>query len=572
MSNSIVRFNVNVVLFAALTAATVSYSPVALSNLPVCMSASSDADGDGYGWENNDSCIVAAPAASSGGGLPVCLSADSDSDGDGFGWENNDSCRVVTGVVTAAAGPASPSSERPACLLATSDPDGDGFGWENNDTCTVTAATGSNAGSTVISPSPSTPASRPVCLSADSDSDGDGFGWENGDTCVVASSTVNPDAGTADNGNSDNGNNVGTGDTTTEFSAISPSGTLSSGTPVFQWNPLQGAEMYTLAISDSRGNGYSYQIDPLRAGCQSGGTCSATPDLGYYDNDLTWRVKTTVDGSDGPETDRINITTPQNINIQPVKSGQCEAWPSVAYDKYVVLNNTWNSRAMNSDDWSQKIFVNEDNFGNVRPTWTYDWLGQFDGGEIDVKAYPEVLYGPKLGTHVSGTKEETGLPELVRDLPEFVVNYSYSETGTAERNVALESFFHDSCNIAGPCDDVDNRAFEMMIWVENPTIRTPGKLALTGVMIDNRLWNVYIKPDSDPHYIAFTAQDSQPTGTINWNRFVEWTTAWTAEVSEELGIDVLSPEFCMGAIEIGTEMWWGAGSFTLNQFDVSFSR
>ena len=40
---------------------------------------------------------------------------------------------------------------------------------------------------------------------------------------------------------------------------------------------------------------------------------------------------------------------------------------------------------MNSDDWSQKIFVNEDNFGNVRPTWTYDWLGQFDGGEIELK-------------------------------------------------------------------------------------------------------------------------------------------------------------------------------------------
>ena len=557
MNNSKVRHHVNVLLFAAMAATAGSYSPAALSNLPVCLSASSDADGDGYGWENNDSCIVAAPAASgssSSGGLPVCLSADSDPDGDGFGWENNDSCRVVAGTVTA---PVTPATGRPVCTLATSDPDGDGFGWENNDTCIVTAGSTGGSGTPGTGTATGSTAARPACLLAGSDPDGDGFGWENGDTCIVTTTGT--------------GNSGSAGSTTTEFRAISPSGTLSSGTPEFQWNPLDGAEMYTLAISDSQGNGYSYQIDPLRAGCQSGGTCSATPDLGYYDNDLTWRVKTTVNGSDGPETDRINITTPQNINIQPVKSGQCEAWPSVAYDKFVVLNNTWNSRAMNSDAWSQKIFVNEDNFGNVRPTWTYDWLGQFDGGEIDVKAYPEVLYGPKLGTHISGTKAETGLPELVRDLPEFVVNYSYTETGTAERNVALESFFHDSCNIAGPCDDVDNRVYEMMIWVENPTIRTPGKLALTGVMVDNRLWNVYIKPDSNKHYIAFTAQDSQPTGTINWNRFVEWTSAWTAEVSEELGIDVLSPDFCMGAIEIGTEMWWGAGSFTLNQFDVSFS-
>jgi len=169
---------------------------------------------------------------------------------------------------------------------------------------------------------------------------------------------------------------------------------------------------------------------------------------------------------------------------------------------------------MHDSNWLQKIFVNEDNFGNVRPTWTYDWLGQFDGQEIEVKSYPEVLYGPKLGTHISGSKEETGLPEFVRDLPEFTVEYAYTETGTAERNVALESFFHDSCDIAGPCDPVDNRAYEMMIWVENPTIRTPGKRALTGVMIDDRLWDVYIKPDSNKHYIAFTAHNSHPTGTM----------------------------------------------------------
>ena len=573
MTNSKVWHNVNAALFATMAITLGSYSPMAQSALPVCESASSDPDGDGYGWENNNSCIVAASSPTSGGGLPACQSADSDSDGDGYGWENNASCRVAANTAATPAGPtpststATPSAERPACVLAASDPDGDGYGWENGATCLVTSVTGSGSsgsnGNGSSSSGQSSTAARPDCLLDDSDSDGDGYGWENGATCIVT-------AGNSTGGNT-GGSNTG-GNSTSDFRAIGPSGTLGTGTPVFEWNPLDGAEMYTVAISDSNGNGYSYQIDPLRAGCQSGGTCSAKPDLGYYDNDLTWRVKTTVNGSDGPETDRVAITTPQNINIQPVKSGQCEAWPSVAYDKYVVLNNTWNSRAMNSSDWNQRIFVNEDNFGNVRPTWTYDWLGRFDGGEIDVKAYPEVLYGPKLGTHVSGTKAETGLPELVRDLPEFVVNYSYAETGTAERNVALESFFHDSCNIAGPCDEVDNRAYEMMIWVENPSIRTPGKLALTGVMIDNRLWNVYIKPDSNKHYIAFTAQDSQPTGTLNWNRFVEWTSAWTAENAEQLGIDVLKPEFCMGAIEIGTEMWWGAGSFTLNQFDVSFTR
>lgn len=181
-----------------------------------------------------------------------------------------------------------------------------------------------------------------------------------------------------------------------------------------------------------------------------------------------------------------------------------------------------------------------------------------------------MFYGPKLGTHVSGSKEETGLPELVRNLPEFVVTYDFSETGTdAERNVALESFFHDSCNIQGPCDDVDNRAYEMMIWVNNPDIRTPGDLAVSGVMVDDKLWDVYIKPRSDKHYIAFTAQTPSTSGTINWKRFVDWTQQWTSENADTLQIDKLDPDFCMAAIEMGTEMWWGQGTFTLNKFEVT---
>ncbi len=556
---------------AALTASAGSFNLHAQSPLPICQSAASDSDGDGYGWENSASCLVGTVdnssnsntnSPSSTGGVIFCQSAASDSDGDGYGWENNQSCVV-------AANSADPvqdiPSMTPLCASANSDPDGDGFGWENNASCVVAASQSTGSTGTGDSTGPI------ICQSPGSDSDGDGYGWENNQSCLVSNAPT-MDGGNTGGGNPGGGDPAG-GESASGFSAIGPSGVLSTGTPTFQWNALDNADRYTLAVADSLGNGYAFEVDPFSAGCAAGGICSVTPDLAYYDNDLTWRIKTIVDGADGPETPRVSITTPQNINIQPVKSGQCEAWPSVAYDKYVVLNNTWNSRSMNRSNWNQKIFVNENtNQSTVTPSWSYDFLGQFDGDEIEVKAYPEVLYGPKLGTHISGSKAETGLPELVSSLPEFVVEYAYSETGNAERNVALESFFHDSCNIAGPCDEVDNRVYEMMIWVENPSIRTPGQLALTGVMIDNRLWNVYIKPNSNKHYIAFTAQNSQPSGTINWNRFVEWTQSWTAQNSSTLGIDVLKPEFCMGAIEMGTELWWGAGSFTLDKFDVSFSQ
>jgi hypothetical protein len=141
-----------VVLFAVLTA------PLTAQTIPICLSASSDSDGDGFGWENRQSCRVVATVG-------TCRSAESDSDGDGFGWENGKSCRVTSAPVT--------------CQNADSDPDGDGFGWENDRSCRVVAG---SAGAT------------PVCRSAESDPDGDGFGWENARTCRVAGSTEKPSA------------------------------------------------------------------------------------------------------------------------------------------------------------------------------------------------------------------------------------------------------------------------------------------------------------------------------------------------------------------------------------------
>ena len=73
-----------------------------------CESASSDPDGDGWGWENEASCLVVAANGDDNGDQqndpqtdqpsnrhPACVSAASDSDGDGWGWENSRSCKVV---------------------------------------------------------------------------------------------------------------------------------------------------------------------------------------------------------------------------------------------------------------------------------------------------------------------------------------------------------------------------------------------------------------------------------------------------------------------------------------------
>ncbi|AWB65998.1 beta-mannosidase [Saccharobesus litoralis] len=61
-------------------------------NYPNCSSAAADPDGDGWGWENGQSCIVVNTHAPNG--FPYCSSSSVDPDGDGWGWENNGSCVV----------------------------------------------------------------------------------------------------------------------------------------------------------------------------------------------------------------------------------------------------------------------------------------------------------------------------------------------------------------------------------------------------------------------------------------------------------------------------------------------
>jgi len=68
----------------------------------ICQNINSDPDGDGYGWENDSTCIVdgsATEAALTNLEHTLCSSTDVDPDGDGWGWENNASCKVQVAVV-----------------------------------------------------------------------------------------------------------------------------------------------------------------------------------------------------------------------------------------------------------------------------------------------------------------------------------------------------------------------------------------------------------------------------------------------------------------------------------------
>ena len=195
----------------------------------------------------------------------------------------------------------------------------------------------------------------------------------------------------------------------------------------------------------------------------------------------------------------------------------CAPWMEISYGNHLNLqNNTWNDSGVFSDNWSQCITLNGAN-GNYTANWDYNWLNRFEGEEFSVKSYPQVYYGRKTSFNQSGSVAETGLPVRINVLPQITVDFKYSETGNAERNVALESFLHTSCEA-----EDNNKFFEMMVWVASPTIRTPGVQVATAT-IDGRNWSVYTNPQLSWGYVAFVANEQINEGSLNWNAFIDWS-------------------------------------------------
>ena len=426
---------------------------------------------------------------------PVCSSPSFDSDGDGFGWENNQTCLVNSAATTNSGVNSSTSgvSSHPACISASSDPDGDGFGFENNRSCRVTSS-GVQQNTPAVSSTTSS-STHPECRSNASDQDNDGFGFEDGASCRVTSNSVAPSA------------------------AISPTpGVAPPPVAAATAGFSNGHPVCLTDASDAGNNGFGFENNR---------TCVVT-----------------------------GATATRNRPLLNQRS--CIPWLEIGYGNYKLQNNVWNASAVFSNNWSQCIEL-QGSPGNYVASWDYNWLQRNEGNEFAVKSYPQVYYGRKTRYNLSGTVAETGLPQLTDNLSQYQVQYDFSETGIVERNVALESFFHTSCEA-----EEHNKQFEMMVWVGIPNIRTPGT-QVTSATIDGQGWDVYVNTQLPWAYVAYVAQNPSNRGTLNWNAFVDWS----RNVGPAFGVPAMARNTCMGAIEIGTETFWGTGTFTLNRFQVN---
>jgi hypothetical protein len=85
-----------------------------------CSSCTADPDGDGWGYEDEATCIAPTDCAA----FAICRSCASDPDLDGWGQEDGSSCLI-----------AAECQGYPVCSSCAADEDGDGWGYEGGRSC-----------------------------------------------------------------------------------------------------------------------------------------------------------------------------------------------------------------------------------------------------------------------------------------------------------------------------------------------------------------------------------------------------------------------------------------------------
>ncbi len=287
-------------------------------------------------------------------------------------------------------------------------------------------------------------------------------------------------------------------------------------------------------------------------------------------------------------------TTPVKANdnpfFYPAMGPQCVSPPSqfdgpgLAYGDFLLSNNAWNGQT-STWNWQQCIALTEASNGSILPSWSFDWGNEDDLQpgffEWEVKTYPEIIYGYKSNDEISAPCSSTGLPVKVSNLPDYTIDYSYRAPLTdnrigdlgdennnpsmvtgGDRNVAIESFFHTSCDIQRGASS--NMELELMVWLESGAERLPSGQPPIAQFTSSagQTYDVYTKSDN---YVAYLAQNTVRTGSLNWSEFIDDATA----NASTYGVKTLQSEWCMANIIFGSEIWWGEGSVNLDRYQIS---
>lgn len=127
---------------------------------------------------------------------------------------------------------------------------------------------------------------------------------------------------------------------------ISPSGSVSTGTPTYTWRAVPGADVYYLWVDDDSGVKVNVWLRAADVGCPNGtGTCAATPSAALSSGDFGWNVQARNSAGKGPWSNGLTF------NVAPSNGGSSNTALISPYGKISQSSPTYTWRAVSGVSW-----------------------------------------------------------------------------------------------------------------------------------------------------------------------------------------------------------------------------
>jgi serralysin len=227
------------------------------------------------------------------------------------------------------------------------------------------------------------------------------------------------------------------------------------------------------------------------------------------------------------------------------------AGKAITNNGWYTLNNVWNPGTMvENKDFFIESTTNRANMSHGTTfTWSFPFTTEYGA---PVRAYPEIIFGPApMGGGQKASDVGGVFPLQVSSIASLAINYDVSISGnTSGFNVAFDIWLTKTPGGSGAAA-VSN---EIMIWTHSGDFPAFGPQVGTYAQGD-----VTFKIYHTGTYTALVADSDQFKGSIDF----------VAMLAKLVELGIVSRNEYLASIELGSEVFSGTGSLTINNLDIA---
>jgi len=217
---------------------------------------------------------------------------------------------------------------------------------------------------------------------------------------------------------------------------------------------------------------------------------------------------------------------------------------------WYTLNNVWNPGTLveNKDFFIETTLTRSNMTQGTTFTWSFPFTTEYGA---PVRAYPEIIFGP--GPMAGGQKvTDVGgvLPLQVSHIATLNIDYDVKISGnTSGFNVAFDIWL-----TSVPGGGRETMTNEIMIWLHSGDFPAMG--TLVGTYTDG---DFSAKIYHTGTYTAIVSDNDSFRGTVDF----------AAVLAKLVAMGIVSPNEYIGSIELGSEVFSGTGSLTVNNLGIN---